>query len=177
MATSLEMLITLYDSGILDITYDSTSETFPPRSREAYPTTAIIQGQNITLEQGYELCNKIGWTEINCHPFRIIDKTRKFVKGIKNHIPSEVMRKTTMVGFQNKKAGDSRWEQYGSTVDRISMVNNRRDRGFDITVLYGASGKSWGNSSKYEIFDHKSGNKLANCGSLKQVGTYISGLE
>ncbi len=179
MAVTLKQLIDAYEDGSMNIEYDSNLEKWNPKSGICVPTQAMIGTQAINAETAVRICQQLlGWTEINCHPFRIIDKTRKFIKGLKNHVPSDVLQSTTMVEFQNKKGPSPAWEQYGKTVDRIIFINNRPSRPFAITVLYGAGGNGWNRyGSKYEVFDYKSSNKITNLGSTKQVGEYISSLE
>lgn len=179
MAITIQKLIEFYEGGVLDIEYDNNNEVYRPEANTVMPLLATVGGtQQINVEQGINLCSNIGWTELNCHPFRIIDKTRKFVKGIKNHIPSESMQATTFIEFQNRKGPSPGWEQYGKTTDRILIGNNRHDRGFSIVVVYGLGSGGWSNySAKYEIFDGRSHNKIKNCGSLKQVAEYIMSLE
>lgn len=179
MPTNLKTLIELYEGKGLDIKYDSEREQY--NERGIYPTTAVIAEQvPLDVKQATQFCYNLGWSDdpryMNCHPFRLIDKTRKFIKGIKNHIP-ESLWDTTFILFENRKAGGGRWEQYGSTTDRIVITNTRKTKPFWFTVLYGASNKSWGSTTRYEVFDGKTSNKLKNCASLKQVGEYISSYE
>ena len=84
---------------------------------------ASIGDMQITLEQATQLTSQLGWVEYVLSPFEIIDKTNKFIRGLKNNLTREDMWEA-QVQFQNKHS-----TEYGKTFDRI--VVQTRKLGFD----------------------------------------------
>lgn len=125
----------------------------------------VVGGAGITLEQCRQMAGILGWLDYDKKPWEVIDKTAKFIRGIKNHITSEQVLGGTEVTFQNRRKQNT--ESY---FDRIKMVNHK----FDITILYGAHGAG----GTYAVFSGTNGfnQPVFNCRTSKQLGEYINTL-
>jgi len=124
-----------------------------------------IGGMAITEENARKLCEIIGWKEYCLSPFKIIEKTKKFMSalnraGMFKNIDEKVLGKTNIT-FQNKPDVD-----YGKTFDRIVIQFPKK--GF--TVVYGMKNAG----STYVIYETGgTGAALSKNRNLKGVAEYI----
>lgn len=145
----LGQLVMMYNQGALNIKHEKGEKT------------AVMGGVKITEEQAKIIVNQLGWTEYYLHPFEIIDKTAKFIRGIKGVLTDDAMLNNTVIEFQNHRS-----KTYGKTFDRIHIINNGV---FSVSVIYGMEG----NSSPYVIYDSFTSVPLQRCRNLKKVAEYL----
>lgn len=148
----LKDLKAMYECGALNITYDEGD------------TTATLGGMKISVEQANAICKKLGWTDWLWSSFKIIDKTAKFVKGIRNSITNESVLNDTDVTFHNRDS--SRY--FGKKFDRIFLNNEKK--GTSYCIVYNMPGSK----ATYEVYDHNKTQLVAECSTLKQVGEFIN---
>jgi hypothetical protein len=148
----LSELINVQSSGALNIKYEKGS------------SVASLGGTQVTMEQAAVIARQLGWNEFYLNAFEILDKTNKFVRGIKSNVANDYIIANTQVEFTN-----SRSNTYGKTYDRIHMYCPNC---FEISVIYGMEG----NSSPYVIYDSKTSVPVSKCRNLKKVGEYITTL-
>lgn len=125
----------------------------------------IVGGVSVTEAQCKGIVKTLGWIDWDKQAWEIIDKTNKFIRGIKNHIDNEAILSSTEVTFQNRRRQNT--EKY---FDRIKMVGPL----FDITILYGMHGTG----GTYSVYDGSNGfsQPVFNCRTAKQLGEYINSL-
>ena len=142
----------MYECGALNVKYNEGDDK------------AVLGGMTISKEQADEICKQIGWTDWLCSSFKIIDKTSKFIKGIKNSITNEEVANNIDITFHNRDS--SRY--YGKQFDRIFIDNKKK--GVCYCVIYNMPGAR----AKYEVHDHNTHKMVALCSSLRQVGEFIN---
>lgn len=106
----------------------------------------------------------LGWERYDAKPWEIIEKTNKFIRGIKSVLVDEAIVDTD-VTFRNFRRTNT--ERY---YDRIKMISPD----YDITIMYGMPGLG----GAYAIFDSSDGFRQPqySCRSLKQVAEYINSM-
>lgn len=149
---TLRQLLEMQSSGALNIKYEPCSNI------------ANLGGVQITLDQARMICSQLGWVEYVISPFEIIDKTNKFIRGLKNHLDREGFLETTLVEFQNKKANT-----YGKTFDRIVL----QSKGFSLSILYNMEHSG----GKYVIYETGRALPVSKCRNLKAVAQFINTYE
>lgn len=152
---NLKTIFTLYTNGALNIEYNK-GDNF-----------AVMGGVRINEEQARQLCEKLGWESYVLTPFEIIDKTKKFIKSIHNHITDEDILLSTVVSFKN--APTKYWYSSRGTCDRIRFQSDKL--GFNISVVYNQP-----DTAKYVIYRTRNSYPFPN-GKLrtaKQVGEWIN---
>ena len=122
---------------------------------------ASISGMVINEEQAKTMCKQLGWEEMRLHPFKIIDKTNKFIKSLAKEIDADLANKVD-VTFSNKNS-----TIYGKTYDRITFSDGR---GFNYTVIYNMPSST----ASYQVFDSKTSIPLNKSRSVKQVAEYLN---
>ena len=147
----LSKLLTLQTSGALNIKYENYN-------------VAEMGGVLITAEQAAQLPMNLGWTETYLHPFEIVSKTNKFIKGIKNHITREGFWETGHVQFQNMRAA-----AYGKTFDRIVIQTHD----LKLTILYNMENAG----AKYAVYETGKPLIIGKCRNLKAVAEFINTYE
>ena len=145
---TIRKLITMYDAGVLNIEISEDG------------SSATIGGRPISLQEAEILCRNFGWESWKMNPYVIIDKTRKFVKGIKNHIVNDSAL-DTYVDFKNNFTRVN-----GKFCDRIHLVNAH---GLTKSVIYNMPDNRW----TYTVFEP---NSVPSCGfkKLKKLAEYIN---
>lgn len=125
----------------------------------------IVGGVPVSKEQCRGFVTALGWQSWDKADWEIIDKTNKFIRGIKNHIDNEAVLNTAEVTFQNRRRQNT--EKY---FDRIKMVSHL----FDITILYGMPGTG----GTYAVYDasNRFSQPVFTCRTAKQLGEYINSL-
>ena len=147
----LQKLLTLHVQGALNIKSDN-------------PNIAVLGDTQINAEQAVAVVGNIGWTEYYLHPFEIINKTNKFIKGIKNHITRENFWETGHISFQNKRAA-----AYGKTFDRIVIQAD----GLALTIIYNMESAG----AKYAVYETGKPLIIGKCRNLKAVAEFINAYE
>lgn len=145
---TIRKLIELYDNGVFDIEISEDKKT------------AKIGGRNITIQEAETLCRKFGWESWKMSPYDIIDKTRKFVRGIKNHITKDSAL-DAFVDFKNNYTS-----VHNKFCDRIHFSNSS---GLEKSVIYNMPGNRW----KYTVFE-KNSNPSCGFTTLKRLAEYIN---
>ena len=145
-------LIELQSNGALNIKYEKGKRQ------------AELAGILIDEAQAHNIAVNLGWTEYKLSPFEIIDKTNKFIKGLKNNLVRQDILETGYLEFQNIKA-----VSYGKTFDRIVL----RSRYTNVTIIYNMESSG----TKYAIY--KLGNPLliGKCKNVKAVAEFINTYE
>lgn len=146
----LGQLYEMYQAGALNIKYEEGS------------SIAILGNMQITLEQAHNICAGLGWESYVLSPFEIIDKTAKFVRGVKSNLTNEYIVANTVVTFKNVRSS-----VYGKTHDRIHLACGSS---FELSIIYNMPG----NSSKYVIYDSFTSTPVAKGRNLKQVAEYLN---
>lgn len=151
---NLGQLLELHECGALNV--DDTSNI----------NLAVIGGMALTNEQCQIFAANLGWLKYDKPAYEIIDKTNKFIRGLKKNIKDIEVIANTQVTFQNSRRQNT--EKY---IDRIKLICPGK---FDLTVLYGMPGVGgvYGIYSAENNFLHP----VLGCRNLKQVGEYISSL-
>lgn len=146
------MLLELHECGALNVHPDSNREV------------AMVGGMQLNSQQCAMLASNLGWLRYEKYPHEIIDKTNKFIKGLKNNIRDDDVFDNTEVTFQNSRRQNT--EKY---TDRIKLIYPGK---FDLTVLYGMPGIG----APYGIYSDvdKFSRVVKTCRTLKQVGEYIN---
>ena len=150
----LGTLIEMYNSGALNIEFSEDMKK------------ANIGEIAISYEQAETMCRKLGWSEWQLHPYVIIDKTRKFLKGIKNHIDGKIMLEQSEISFKNKET-----RNYGKTCDRIHVCNPKLP--YEFSIIYNMPDTP----AKYTVYKSSNSIPIAKCRTAKQVGEYLNSLE
>ena len=142
-------LIQMYNAGIFNIEISEDGKS------------ATLGGRPITLAEAEVLCQQFGWESWKMSPYVIIDKTRKFIKGIKNHIINESAL-NTYVDFKNNYTS-----VHGKFCDRIHFSNPIK--GVEKSVIYNMPNNRW----KYTVFEK---NSIPSCGftTLKKMAEYVN---
>lgn len=148
-------LLEMYECGALNTNGDENS------------TTANVGGASITKAQADAICKQIGWTDYVLNPFKIIDKTAKFMKGFAKEIDSEIVKKYTDVTFRNVRASD-----YTKTFDRIHLHCKHPIHGFEVSIIYNMPH----NSARYVVYRSSNSYPLFKGRNLKDVAEYINSL-
>lgn len=148
---TLGQLYELYDNGVFNVKMNESK------------TAALVGGVQLLPEQAHDLCARIGWTGYVLSPFEILDKTNKFIRGIKSTVKDKKILCDTVVTFTNVRSS-----VYGRTHDRIHLESSD----FSVSIIYNMST----NTSKYVIYDSHTSVPLCKCKNLKKVGEYISTL-
>lgn len=150
----LGMLVALQSSGALKVNKESTQDNI------------ILGNTQINREQCLDLISKLGWIECSKTPIEIIEKTNKFINGIKPAINKGIILEQTEVTFQNRRKTNST-----SCVDRTKLVCNGK---FDITVLSGMEGLG----GRYGVYSSTNNfvKPVYSCSSLKLLGEWINKL-
>lgn len=143
----------MHNSGALNIKYELESNR------------AAIGEMPINLMQAHSIAQNLGWEEYILTPYEIIEKTNKFIRGIKNHINREGFWETAEVLFQNKRANT-----YGKTFDRI-VIHFPKE--FTLSILYNMEHSG----GKYVIYETSRPIALAKCRNLKAVAGFINTYE
>ena len=147
----LSKLLALQSSGALNIKYENYN-------------VAEMGGVVITAEQASALPMNLGWLETNLHPFEIVSKTNKFIKGIKNHIKREGFWECGQIAFQNIRSNT-----YGKTFDRIVI----QAPGLALTVIYNMDSAG----TKYAVYETGRPLIVGKCRNLKAVAEFINTYE
>lgn len=148
---TLGQLRELHLGGALNIKYEKGQ------------SVASIGDMQVTLEQATQLASQLGWIEYVLSPFEIIDKTNKFIRGLKNNLTREDMWKA-QVQFQNRHSNE-----YGKTFDRI--VVQTRKLGFVIIYNMEHAG------GKYVVYELGKQIPAAKCRNLKAVSEFINNFD
>lgn len=151
---TLGELYVMYASGALnvEVSEDGTSGT--------------MGGVPITDEQAKMICSKLGWKEYVLSPFKIIDKTRKFISALSKtpliKESEEGYLNKVEITFQNKHAST-----YGKTFDRIVIDFPKKS----LTVIYNMENTG----AKYVVYETR-GNSIpiSKNRNLKGVAEFIS---
>lgn len=146
----LSELVEMQRKGELDITYDKDFKS------------AKLLGENLTEETAEKIIKELGWLENKLHPYQIIDKTNKFIKGVEKHCSREGFLENTTVEFQNRPD-----KTYGRTFDRIVFDFYNE---FKITVIYNMETIT----GKYNIYEFGKANSIAKCKDIKAVMKFIN---
>lgn len=145
---TIRKLISMYDAGIFNIEISEDGKS------------ATLGGRPLTIPEAEILCKQFGWESWKMSPYEIIDKTRKFVKGIKNHIVNETAL-DTYVDFKNNFT-----RVHGKFCDRIHFSNMH---GIEKSVIYNMPDNRW----KYTVFE-KNSNPSCGFTTLKRLAEYIN---
>lgn len=145
---TIRKLITMYEHGVFNIEISEDGKS------------AKIGNRPITTQEAEVLCKSFGWESWRMSPYEIIDKTRKFIKGIKNHIVNDSAL-DTYVDFKNNYT-----RIHGKYCDRIHLSNNH---GVEKSVIYNMPDNRW----RYTVFER---NSIPSCGfmTLKKLAEYIN---
>lgn len=148
----LSKLIEFQSSGAMKTQYDKV--------------TGVIKlgGTPVSEEQCKNIVTMLGWERYDAKPWEIIEKTNKFIRGIKSVLVDEAIVDTD-VTFRNFRRTNT--ERY---YDRIKMISPD----YDITIMYGMPGLG----GAYAIFDSSDGFRQPqySCRSIKQVAEYINSM-
>lgn len=125
--------------------------------------TATLSNVPITLEQAEILIRNMGWIEHRLNAFEIINKTNKFITGLKKVITSDDIWNNTEVQFQNIRSNT-----YGKTFDRIVLFHPMK---FHLVIIYGMESAG----AKYAIYESGKAIPVEKCKSLKKVAEFING--
>lgn len=151
----LGMLVVLQESGAFKV------------NKEASTSENIVVG-SVTLnnEQCKAFLSKLGWKEYSKTPVEIVEKTSKFVNGLRGGIKNETILENTEITFQNIRKTNST-----SCFDRIKLICNGK---FDITVMSGMEGIG----GRYGVYSSTNNfvKPVFGCSSLKQLSEWINGL-
>ncbi|MBO5388276.1 MAG: hypothetical protein J6A59_09080 [Lachnospiraceae bacterium] len=145
----LKNLLEMQVNGALNIKYDNES-------------TATLGGVTITAEQAQMICGQLGWCECVLHPFELIDKTNKFIRGLKTYLNRDDVINYGNIIFQNKQS-----QTYGKTFDRIVIET---PYGWGLTILYNMEHSG----GKYVIYETGKALAIAKCPNLKKVAEFIN---
>lgn len=126
----------------------------------------VVGGSKLTADQCKQLVKALGWLNWDKPDWEVIDKTDKFIRGIKPYVTDEDILANTEVTFQNRRISDTL-----KYFDRIKMVGSD----FDITILY----RMPGTGGTYAVYDDSDNFRKPQftCRSAKQLGEYINGTE
>lgn len=151
---NLGQLLEMHKCGALDV--DKSSDR----------NVAIIGGMELTDEQCRIYASNLGWLKYDKYAYEVIDKTNKFIRGLKNHIKGIDSIGHSIITFENTRMQGT--EKY---FDRIKLICPGV---FDLTILYRMPGIGgvYGIYSSENSFKHP----VYSCRSLRQVGEYISSL-
>ncbi len=149
---NLGMLLELHECGALNVDANSNKDV------------AIVGGMTLNAEQCNAMAINLGWTRFDRYPHEIIDKTNKFIRGLKHNIKQDDVFDNTEISFQNTRRHNTE-----KTSDRIKMIYPGK---FDITILYGVPGMGGPYGIYSDVNNFNVPVKI--CRSLKQVGEYIT---
>lgn len=156
---TLRKIIELYENGAFNIEIQEDM------------SSASIGGVVISVANAEKICEDIGWGKWNdtsgkngyrMHPYTIIDKTRKFIKGIKGHITDDRILDNTTVDFKNNYT-----RIHNKFCDKIHLVN--KTKGVEYSVIYNMPD----NPAKYTVYSAGS-IVVGKCTTLKKLGEYIN---
>lgn len=152
---TLGKLVQMQNVGALDIVRDN------------YTGAVSIAGKALTERDCKFIADAIGWMAADKEDWELIDKTNRFIRGIKRHIENEDVLKHTIIEFRNSRKQDT--EKF---VDRIKMVHSNGK--YDLTVIYGLPGSG----GRYSVYSAVNGftRPVYACGSAKLLGIYINNL-
>lgn len=152
MVKTLEELRVAYVNGAFKIIYDENSPV------------AELSGYQITAEQASVICQQFGWTRISESPFKVMEKTAKFIRGFKSYLKTIEIWKCTFVSFENTRISNE-LKYY----ERIKLVN--QVRGFDLTLTCGMPGTN----CTYALYDKSKdiARPVFSGRSMKQIVEYI----
>lgn len=145
----ISRLIELQCSGALNIKYNKGSNT------------AELAGITIDEMQAHSIVNSLGWVEYKVSPFEIIDKTNKFIKGLKNNLKRQDVIETGSIQFQNIQANS-----YGKTFDRILIRSNF----VNLTVIYNMESSG----TKYAVYQLGNPLLIGKCKNVKALAEFIN---
>lgn len=148
----LKQLATMHAHGVLNIKYENDSPL------------AIIGDSQVNMQQAAVMCKNLGWDSFVLSPFEIIDKTKKFMAGLRRSMVNQYIWDNSFISFDNKASSE-----YGKTFDRIHISCAKQ---FEISILY----KMPGNSSTYVIYNSYTSVPIGKYKSMKQVAEYINTL-
>lgn len=148
----LKQLGAMHAHGVLNIKYERDNPL------------ATIGDSQLVASQAAVMCKNIGWDSFVLSPFEIIDKTKKFMAGLKRSMTNQYIWDNALISFDNKASNE-----YGKTFDRIHISCSKN---FEISILY----KMPGNSSTYVIYNSYTSVPIAKFKSMKQVAEYINTL-
>jgi len=146
-------LYEMYENGALNIDMSEDEKS------------GSIGGMPITEEHAKKLCEIIGWTEYRLSPFKMIEKTKKFMSalnraGLFREIGADKLGKTDIT-FINRPDVD-----YGKTFDRILIKFPKKG----YTVVYGMKNAG----ATYVVFETGgTGTPLSKSKNLKGVAEYL----
>lgn len=129
---------------------------------------ATVGGVTVTKEQADEICKSIGWTDYVLSPFKIIDKTAKFMKTFSKEIDSSVTKEYMEIEFRNVAAND----MSGRTFDRIHLTCAHPLKGFEVSIIYNMPR----NTAKYVVYRTSNSFPLFKASGLAAIGEYINTL-
>lgn len=150
---NLGTLYEMYGNGALniDVSEDGTSGT--------------IGGMAVSKEQTEKLCEIIGWKRYELSPFKMIDKTKKFMSalnraGLFKKLDNDILNRTSIT-FENKPDTD-----YKKYFDRIVLGFPKKS----LTVIYNMKNAG----AAYVIYE-TDGNSvpISKNRNLKGVADYI----
>lgn len=126
----------------------------------------VVGGLRLSRSQCDIIANKIGWIEGAQTSDELINKTNKFIKGIRKSLTQPKIIENTDVVFQNFRYSNSL-----VYYDRIKMV---MPRFFDITVIYNV----YGYRGKYVVYSDENQfmQPVTVVRTAKELGQYINSL-
>lgn len=134
-----------------------------------YTTTEndyTLGGVRLNENQARQIAMNLGWEHFEMSPFKILDKTNKFISSLSKYIDNEIIINNTDISFQNRRKMGTM-----SYFDRIKIVCYGK---FDLTVLYGMPGLG----GTYGVFSSTNNfqKTVFSCRSLKELGKWINEL-
>ena len=151
---NLGQLLELHECGAINVDNKSNENI------------AVVGGMELSNEQCKAVAANIGWLNYDKPAYVIIDKTNKFMRGLRHNIAKIDRIEKAQVTFQNMRRQNT--EKY---IDRIKIVCDGK---LDLTILYGMPGVggAYGIYSSINNFSQP----VFGCRNLKQVGEYIDSI-
>lgn len=127
----------------------------------------LLGNETLTKEELHSFVEKLGWKKQYLSDVQLLEKTNKFVRGIKNHIKDEDVLERTDITFENLPLSG-----YDKTMDRIII---KMKNVLDLIVLYGAP-KNYASTSRYEVYSSKNdfSTPVYKLTTLKKLGMLLN---